>query len=222
MKKLVALMGALLLTLVLAAPAAANQKVFIEEESGPFTFPPDGPVTVNKDNEIWRSPWYFGANWACTKDIYYQVSGDSSLWLWYANSVDTTNKDEYMPADAAWPWIKGMAKNGGLDAFYANQDMTGQMVAAKFTNTVHLSDHYLGGTGPDDPETWQEQVSGKFWGINLPGEGIVFHESGTWRYVMSVVLPDKGDRCSRPTCASTGTWCTTTTRSATSSTRGQP
>ena len=96
-----------------------------------------------------------------------------------------------MPADAAWPWIKGMAKNGGVDAFYANQNMTGQMVAAKFTNTVHLSDHYLGGTGPDDPETWQEQVSGKFWGINLPGEGIVLHESGTWRYMMSVVLPDK-------------------------------
>ena len=122
---------------------------------------------------------YFGANWACRdKDIYYQVSGDSSLWLWYANGVDTTDPDVYMPADAAWPWIKGMAKNGGVDAFYANQDMTGQMVAAKFTNTVHLSDHYLGGTGVDDPETWQEQVSGKFWGINLPGEGIVLHETG--------------------------------------------
>ena len=56
MRKMAALMGALLLTLVLAAPAAANQKVLIEEESGPCVFPPDGPVTVNKDDEILEEP----------------------------------------------------------------------------------------------------------------------------------------------------------------------
>ena len=152
--------GALLLTLVLAAPAAANQKVLNRGGVGSCSYSLlHGPVTINEDNEIWRSPWYFGANWACTKDIDYQVTGDSSLWLWYANSVDTTDPVEYMPADAAWPWIKGMAKNGGVDSFFANEGMTGRMVAAKFDNTVHLSDHYLGGTGPSDPEI----LSGAGW-----------------------------------------------------------
>ena len=98
-----------------------------------------------------------------------------------------------MPEDAAWPWIKGKVENAGVDFLFEHADKTGKVASGKFKNSTRLYDHYLGSPGETDPETWKEQSTGKFWGINLPGKGTVLHESGNWRNMVAVFLPAKED-----------------------------
>jgi hypothetical protein len=189
MRKLTALCGALVLTLAMAAPAAANQKVWVEQESGSFVFPPvGGPAVgeaVNLDNPFWTDPMYFGNDWACSeKDIFYQIKGKSDLWLWYPNNVA---EEDMMPDGEAWPWIKGKVKNSGTDYFAANADMTKKVISGKYNGQGRIYDHVVG-----NPESWKEQFSGKGWGLNIPGYGTVIHESGMGRGMVEVTF-DAGE-----------------------------
>ena len=172
-KRLVALCGALALALAMAAPAAANQKVWIEEFSGSDEF----EVEVNFDNPFW---W---EDWECSKPIYYGGTWTGNLWLWYPNDVDTTDPAEYKPSDRAWPWIKGRADNYGLDYFSTKPSMSGKVISGKYKGTTRLYDHVIG-----NPESWKFQDAGKFWGVNAPGAGTVFHESGNFRGMNTIVF----------------------------------
>jgi hypothetical protein len=170
MRKMAALMGALLMTLVLAAPAAANEKVLIDWWSGPY----DYSTAVDLDNGFWTNQeWGLGQDWACEEVIYHRTYGENALTLWFANGL--TDEEKY-PDGEAWPWIKGTNVVAGVDAFAENEDMTGKVLSGKFKITVHLYDHVVG-----NPESWYEQVTGKGWGINIPGAGTTYHESGNFR-----------------------------------------
>lgn len=94
MKRMAALCGALLMTLAVAASAAASEKVYVEQSSGPYTF--EGPVE-----------WI---GFECTGPLFFGFNGRADLWLWYPNDVD---EDEMMPEDRAWPWVKGLIKDRG-------------------------------------------------------------------------------------------------------------
>ena len=173
MKRLIALSGALVLALAMAAPAAANQKVFIEEFSGADAF----EVEVSFSNPEWFGPF------ECAKPIYYGGTWKGNLWLWYPKSVDTTNPDEYMPVGRAWPWIKGKADNSGTDYFSTRPNKSGKVISGKYKGTTRLYDHVIG-----NPESWKFQDTGKFWGVNAPGKGTVFHESGNFRGMNTIVF----------------------------------
>ena len=175
MRKLSALGGALLLTLVLAAPAAANQKMWMADFSGPYAF--EGPVSI-------ADGWFF----ECSHAIYYGGYGDGNLWFWYPNGVDLNDPAEYMPEGVAWPWIKGRSESQGVDYFSSAPDMKGTVASGKYRVTTHLYDHHPGTPGdPDDREWWHETFVGKNWGIQLPGSGTVFHESGNQKGMTTVV-----------------------------------
>ncbi len=169
MKKLAALCGAVLLTLVLAAPAAANQKVYIDELSGPWDW--ESPVTD------------FG--WACSEPVYIGAYGTSDLWLWYGNDVDVTKKAEYMPDGRAWPWIDALTKDRGVAYASTGQGMTGTVVSAKYGSTTRGYDHHLGDPYPFDVpyppgvdlETWRFSVEGLTFNLRGPG-GVIYHEAG--------------------------------------------
>ena len=170
MKKLSILAGALLLTLSLAAPVAALEKVVVPEFSGSDEF----EVLVGGPD--WDGPF------ACDGPIYYGGSAVFELTLWYKN-----NETDRFPEGRAWPWIKGRNTVHGIDYFSAGPGMSGKVVSGKFKTTTNMSDHTL------DPETWQESNSGKNWGIQIPGAGTVFHEAGNARFVATVTFPEGED-----------------------------
>ena len=98
--------------------------------------------------------------------------------------------------------------------------MTGKVASGKWRASTRLYDHHLGSSGMTDPETWKVQNTGKFWGINLPGMGTVFHESGNWRGNVAVYLPEK-EVLKTGAGTSAATWCSTTTNSVSTSAPGQ-
>jgi len=187
MKRLVALCAALALTLVFAAPTAANSKVVVDSWDDPGFEEPinlGNPFIVDCQFDA-SGPAFVCEAWACGEQtIYYGGNGTGHVTLWYPKGVDTTNPAEYMPEGRAWPWKQGRLENQGLDYFSTGEDMTGKVVSGKFHMSVRLSDHYLGGDPNyvDDPETWTEQVSGKTWGIKAPGAGNLFFQAGNYRY----------------------------------------
>lgn len=175
MRKLAALSGALLLTLVLAAPAAANQKMWMPMFSGPYAF--EEPVSI-------ANGWDF----ECSGQIHYGGYGEGNVWLWYPKGVDLTDPDEYMPDGVAWPWIKGLSEVKGVDYFSSAPDMKGKVASGKFRTTTHMYDHHAGTPGdPDDLEWWHETWVGKDWGLQLPGFGTVFHGSGNLKGKVTVI-----------------------------------
>ena len=181
MKRMAGAVGALVLTVSLAAPAAAAQKVQVFEEES-FAFPgEDFGVAIDLDNDLWTSPEAFDEDWACRdKVIYYQIKGEESLTLWYPKSVA---EDAMMPDGEAWPWTKGQYTNAGTDYFAANEAMTNKVISGKYSWKSHIYDHVI-----DNPETWKERVTGKFWGINIPGYGTVIHETGIFWNDVEVVF----------------------------------
>jgi hypothetical protein len=186
MKRMAALLGALLLTLVLAAPAAANEKVLIEPMSGPFAWPELGVgEEVDLDNPYWIGEDYFAQDWACEEVIYFNSSGENALTLWFPKGLTDAEK---FPVGEAWPWITGMNSIAGVDAFAENDDMTGKVLSGTFRTTVHLYDHVVG-----NPESWYEQVTGKGWGINIPDEGTTYHESGNFRGMYEQTFGPNGE-----------------------------
>lgn len=185
MRKIAALCGALVLTIVMVAPAAAAQKVTVFEE--PFIFPPDGGVAVDLSNDLWTNPEFFGNDWACRdRVIYYQIIGKESLRLWYPKGVA---EEDMMPVGEPWPWTKGEYANSGTDYFAANEAMTSRVISGKYGWKSHVYDHVIA-----NPETWKERVTGKYWGINIRGYGTVIHESGIQRgEIWQVIDPSTGD-----------------------------
>ena len=152
MRKLAALSGAVLLTLVLAAPAAAAQKVQVWDD---VHWVGSEPVSI-------ANHWPFECD---PGPIYYNWDATENLWLWFEKGAAPTD-----------PWIKGQYTNEGVDAFSELPDVGGLVASGKYKFTSHLS-----GFDPGPPPTWLEQVTGKFWGIQIPGLGTVFHESGNIR-----------------------------------------
>ena len=172
MKKLLALCGAVALMLAMTAPAAANEKVYIPEHSDSWTF--EVPVS-------------FGEGWdfQCTGPVYYGGRGSYDLWLWYKNGLTEAQKK---PEGRAWPWIKGRGVAKGLDYFSSKPGMRGKVISGKFKTIDHQYRHYLGSPYPtDDLEWWKVTTTGKNWGINAPGYGPIFHESGNQKATMTVV-----------------------------------
>ena len=156
MKKLAALSGALLLTLVLTAPATANYTVF-EFKDLPFG-PDEVPVSIAQG-------WDFDCG--AGNPVYYGSYGTESLKWWAAN-------DAIPFVD---PWIKGQYRRDGVDYFSTGPDMTGTVVSGRFGFTSHLYDPDFSGALPK----WTETVTGTFWGLKLPGYGPIFKEAGNIR-----------------------------------------
>jgi hypothetical protein len=143
--------------------------------SGPYAF--EMPVAI-------ADGWDF----QCSETIYYGGYGEGNLWFWYPDDVDLSDPDEYMPEGVAWPWIKGISESQGVDYFSSARDMEGKVAAGKYRVTTHLYDHHAGTRGDrNDLEWWHETFVGKNWGIQLPGSGTVFHESGNQKGVTTVV-----------------------------------
>ena len=155
MKRMAALGGALLLTLALAAPAAANYTVF------QFKDQPFGP-----DEEL-VSIASWGFDCGVGNPVHYGSYGTETLKWWAAN-------DAIPFVD---PWIKGQYRRDGVDYFSTGPDMTGTVVSGRFGFTSHLYDPDFSGDLPK----WTETVTGTFWGIKLPGYGPIFKEAGNIR-----------------------------------------
>mgnify|MGYP001815203172 FL=1 len=165
-QRMAALVSALLLTLVMAVPAAANEKVHIQEFS-----------------EEWEAPEEMIPD--CTGPVYYGGYGKGDLWLWYRNGLTA---DEQMPDGVAWPWIRGKGVAQGLDYFSSGPGMTGKVITGKWKVTDHMNRHHLGTPGdPNDLESWRVTTTGKGWGIQAPGYGTVFHVAGKDRGTITVV-----------------------------------
>ena len=146
MKRLAALCGALVLTLALAAPAAAAQKVWIPEFSGEWEWVEEVSLSNGWDFE-------------CTEPIWYKGDFKGDLWLWYPNSVDEA---DMMPEDEPWPWTRGMAKNKGVDTFASNEDISGKVLRSTLRLTTRMYDHEINGNN----ETWRETLTGEILGIS--------------------------------------------------------
>ena len=160
MKRLIALCAAVALTLALAAPVAANKTVF-EFKDLPFGFEEQVDMDIG---------WEFD----CGKGnpLYYGSYGTESLKWWYAKGA-TPFED---------PWLKGQYRREGVDYFSTGPGKTGRVVSGAFGFTSHLYDPDFSGGLPK----WTETVSGKFWGINVPGYGPVFKEAGNIRQTAEV------------------------------------
>ena len=196
MRRVLGLTIALAATMALAAPAAANSKVVVDEWDDPgFEFPVNlaDPWITTCDFDP-SGPAFVCEAWACGKEtIYYGGANKGSVTLWYPKSVDTTNPAEYMPDGEAWPWKRGRVENSGLDYFSTGSGKTGKVVSGKFRANTQLTNHHLGGDPNyiDDPETWTEQVTGNLWGIKAQGAGNVFFEAGNYR--QKAIVENPGD-----------------------------
>lgn len=110
--------------------------------------------------------------------------GHAAVATRYPNDVAEA---DMFPDPGAWPWVKGLYQREGVDYFSAKPGGEGLVVSGKFKINIHLSDHYLGSDAPGDYETWTETMTGRNWGIQLPGLGSLFHESGNYQYQLTVV-----------------------------------
>jgi len=194
-KRMAALCGALLMTLVLAAPAAANEKVHVDMFSASGAF--ETPIVVGTCNEATGEGWC--EPWQCEETIYYGGTYDDDLWLWYKNGVAEADR---MPEFGAWPWIRGQSTHQGIDYFSSRPDMGGKVLSGKYKYTVHMDKHYLGDptvlVDDDpaiwaDPETWVETASGKYWGVTAPGVGPVAFMTSSESYRVTVVDQSPGE-----------------------------
>ena len=156
MRRFTALVGALLLTLVMASPAAAAKPYLVFEGEDNFT---GDPVSI--------------ANWGfeCTDPIWYGQRGvTESLKLWFLKS------DFPIPLDPdGFPTIlpvKGKYERQGTDFFY---NEAGDEISGSYRLIVRSFDFEQ---VSEDVATWKERTTGNLWGIQLPGNGNVFNESG--------------------------------------------
>ncbi|MFO7531864.1 MAG: hypothetical protein R6W93_05345 [Candidatus Limnocylindrales bacterium] len=168
-----ALCGALLLTLMLAAPAAAAKPVFeFENESFAFEEPViDTCVGPNDPEGCWDFDCGPG------NPLYYGSYGTESLRWWYPKGGELGD-----------PWIKGQYRRDGIDYFSTAEKMGGTVVSGPFGFTSHLYDPDFSGDLPK----WTETVTGTFWGIKLPGYGPIFKEAGNIRQSAEVMVAEIG------------------------------
>lgn len=177
MRRWGALLGALVLTLVFAAPAAAAQKVFVPEHSGSWQF--EVPVTADE--------W----GWECSKQIYFGERGSSKLWLWYKNGV---KKREMQPDGRAWPWIRGLVKDQAVYYFSTGKGKTGKVIRGWLRTRTRLHDHHLGGRYPFgvpwpkgvDLETWKTTATGVFDSLRHRKVGWIWRSMGVEKAKLTV------------------------------------
>ena len=158
---MIAFVGALALTLVLAAPVAALQKIKVFEY--PFDF--EEPVSV-------AAGWDF----ECSGPQYYGGKGVEKFILWYPNNVT-----DFMP-EPVWPWVQGKFSAKGTDFFSTASGRSGKVVSGNCRSLTHIYDH-----DQSLPENWKEKTTGNYWGLTLPGMGPVFKESGQSSYLVTVI-----------------------------------
>jgi hypothetical protein len=167
MKAMAALGGALLLTLVLAAPAAADQPWLWFEGDDSFFDP---------------TPVAYATGWGfeCDQPIYYgQRDAWQSLTLWF-NKADYPVQTDPNGDPIALP-LRGLYERQGFDYFTDKTDGTGRVIEGKYRLTIHSYDFVQ--VSPT-VATWKEKQTGHMWGIHLPAVGQVFHQSG---HIHSVV-----------------------------------
>jgi len=137
MRKLAALCGALLMTLVLAAPAAALQKEVIEFG---YVFPEDGGTAVSLSNPEWTLD--LEESWACSgKDIYYQTRVELKITDWYKN-------DEWVKAQIHWLFV---------DSFAADPAMSLKVVTSKSRPVDHF---FSDGSSMTTGQGWALNIPG--------------------------------------------------------------
>jgi hypothetical protein len=101
----------------------------------------------------------------CGFDVIYGGAGHESYKEW---------------TDKVGDAVKGLYQNQGIDYFYAEANPS-NVVSGKFRLSSHLSDFVEVEPGLFE---WDERVTGRIWGITLPGSGPVFHEAGQiWQHV---------------------------------------
>jgi hypothetical protein len=167
MKRMAALTGALLMTVVLSAPAAANQVLYTEHNEW-----------LTSWEEVTQASWGF----ECSGPLYFANQSTWDLKLWYK-----TGETDPTPDGAPWPWVKGQYVQQGVDYFNAAPAMNGSELAGKFKWTGQLTDHFVG-----IPESWRENLSGVYWGIVVPGHGPIFKQNGNYKQT-TIIPADGGD-----------------------------
>ena len=181
MKRLVVFSVALALTLVMAAPAAANQKV----EIGPFSFQWQEEIDLDNcdydsDLEEWVG-WGCYEGWECVgpddERLWYNGDFSGSSWFWYKKGVDTSDPEVITPEDRPWPWVKGKAKSRGVDTYSTLPGPSGKVISGRSISNELYNKHKW----TDTWETFRVQVTGKDFGVRAPGCGKLLHASGNYR-----------------------------------------
>jgi hypothetical protein len=165
-KQSVALFGALVLTLAMAVPAAADQKVLAKD----LSYEESWVEEVSLSN---------GWDFECTKPIWYKGDFKGDFWFWYPNKVDEA---DMMPVDEPWPWTRGMIKEKGVDTFASNRDFSGRVLRSTLRLTTKLYDHEIKG----NDEAWKEKLTGKDWNLSAPGYGWIFKHVPNVRYTVTI------------------------------------
>jgi hypothetical protein len=169
--------------MAVVSPAAAAQKVYVPERS--WTDDWEFPVTI--------ADW----GWECSGDLWFGGSASSDLWLWYPNSVDTTNPDEYMPDGRAWPWIRGLEKTKGTYYFSTGEGRTGKVISGWFKTRTRLHRHHLGDPYPEfdatppagvDLETFRATTTGVFDHLRHPRVGWIWRMVGIEKALLTVTV----------------------------------
>ena len=75
--------------------------------------------------------------------------------------------------------------------------MAGLVASGKFNFKSHSDDHDLGSSGSRGLRDVDGEAGGKTWGIQLPGLGTVFHESGNFMQTVTVHGPEPRQRKNR-------------------------
>jgi hypothetical protein len=104
----------------------------------------------------------------CGFPVIYGSYGTESLRVWY-------DADQFP--------IKGIYQRDGTDWF--QKVGSDKVVAGDFRLTSHASGFKAG-----PPVTWTEKLTGHFWGIHLPGQGVVYHESGQYWQDVTESIPE--------------------------------
>jgi hypothetical protein len=146
MKRMAALIGALLLTLVLAAPAAADQKVLVAHWEWGTT--PDNAYEV----PVTLATFEF----ECERQIYQGgYDGTGNVWFWFEKGVDPETD----------PWTHGLWVEEDIDYFSSEPNMGGIVVSGHTKIVRHLSDF------DPDTGTWREKWNGNIIMVQAPHTG---------------------------------------------------
>lgn len=150
MKSLVALSGALVATLMLAAPAVADQKVLVAHWE--WGTGPDNPYEV----PVTTADWGF----ECVDPIWQGAyDGHANVWLWFEKGVD--------PNDPDAPWTHGMWVEEDIDYFSSEPNMGGIVVWGRTHVRRQMSDLDTS----VDPHTWRENWTGNVFTVQAPRVG---------------------------------------------------
>lgn len=186
MRKFAALVGALVLTLVLAVPATAAQKVFVPERSDSWEF----------EEQVVAGPGEWDWQWECSEPVYFGMKGSAKVWLWYRDGV---KKQDMQPDGQAWPWIRGEVKVRTTYYFSTRENEGGKVIRGWSSTTTRMYRHHLGDAYPMgvyrpvgvDLETWKETTTGVFDSLRHRKVGWIWHSVGIEKGTQSVVQQNR-------------------------------